>query len=79
MYHWRGRSMAADRSAGRNDGSLLAQPGRIARQFDTDGEDDAVGTVRDLHPAYHRDPRFPGSSGYGDAHRPVENSPQPKC
>jgi hypothetical protein len=50
------------------------KPGRIARQFDTHGEDDVVDTARDLHAADHRDQRFPGSSGHGDAHRPVATS-----
>jgi len=67
MGQWHGRPAAAGRSAGRNDGGLLAQPGRIARQFRTHGEDGAVGTARDLHAADHRDQRFPGSSGHGDA------------
>lgn len=80
-HHFRGHRMDSvavnsksdrSRSADRNGGGLLPQPGRIARQFDAHGEDDVVDTARDLHPADHRDQRFPGSSGYGDAHRPAE-------
>jgi len=75
LNHWPGRATAADR----NDGGLLAQPRRFARQFGFDGEDGVVGTVRDLPAACHRDQRFPGSSGHGGAHRPVANSCECEC
>jgi hypothetical protein len=41
------------RPADRNHGGLLAQSGRVARQFDTQGKDDVVDTARDLHAADH--------------------------
>jgi hypothetical protein len=75
MDHWRGRAAAVGRSADRNDGGLVAQPGRIARRFGFAGEDGVAGTVRDLPAAGHRDPRFPGSSGHGGAYRSAENAP----
>jgi hypothetical protein len=74
MDQWHGRSTAAGRSADRN-GGLLARPGRIARRFGAHGEDTVADTARALHAAGHRDQRFPGSSGHGDAHRPLANSP----
>src|SRR5262249_18384689 len=63
--------------ADRNDGGLLAQPGRIARQLDTHGEDDVVDPARDLPAADHRGQRFPGSSGHRGAHRPVGDPHRP--
>jgi hypothetical protein len=59
MDQWRGRPAAAGRSVGRNEGGLLAQPGRIARQYRTHGEDGVIGTARDLHAADPPGPAIP--------------------